>query len=107
MLTVISTIEGSTALERRRRSLARKLHLDDLEDGVLETDLPLGRAHEINPGLWACDTRIFGFAEHREVRDCALAVVDRRPDRLRPVDQIRGGSNHDRGMAGREAYRSP
>ena len=39
------------ALERRRRSLARKLHLDDLEDGVLETDLPFGRAHEINPGL--------------------------------------------------------
>jgi len=39
------------APERRRRSPARKLHLDDLEDGVLETDLPFGRAHEINPGL--------------------------------------------------------
>ena len=93
-------------LGRRPRSLARKLHPDDLEDGVLETDLRFGRTPEIDSGLWARDTRIFGIAQHREVRARARTIVNRRPDGLRPVNQIRGGSNHDGGMAGCEAYRS-
>ena len=93
--------------QRGRDHLRQSFTLTTLKTAFWKPTFPLAVLMKIDPGLRPRDAGIFGFSEHCEIGDRALAVVDRRADGLRPVDQVRGGSNHDCGMARRKADLGP